>query len=151
MSGGAEGRATPMKDPDDCGARTASRLRVFAAWLSLGDRRTGTLVIGTLLANEVFQVPASAEGTATGGVEGRACSRFSRVTATATTTAHDDVPDVPETCCPDTESDSGLKSSHGLRRPCVLSPAAVVIVVVRAVAAIAATEEQMSNDPLNFL
>ena len=90
--------------------------------------------------------PFPAEGTPTGGVEGRACSRFSRATATAI--AHDDVPDVPETCCPDTESDSGLKSSYGPRRPSVLSPAAVVIVVVRAVAAIAAKEEQC---PTEFL
>ena len=81
----------------------------------------------------------------------RLLALFQSHTATATAIAHDDVPDVPETCCPDTESDSGLKSSYGLRRPCVLSPAAVVIVVVRAVAATAGTEEQMSNVPLNFL
>ena len=42
--------------------------------------------------------PFPAEGTLTGGVEGRSRSRFSRVTASTAATAHDDVPNVLDAC-----------------------------------------------------
>ncbi len=89
MGRGAQAGAIREEGPGRLCGRTASRL--LAARLSLDRRRTRTLVVRTLLADAVFEIPAAAEGPATGEAARRAHPRFSRVTV---------ADDVPYSCRP---------------------------------------------------
>lgn len=150
VGGGTEAGAVRQERPRRLQCHTASRLS--AAWISLDGRHARTLVVRTLLADAVLQVPASAEGAAEGEAEGRARSRFSRVAATAA--ADDDLPGVPDTSCTDSGTDTDTANSNPtpvrVVHVGVVAPAAVtvlvtvLVVVVHAVATIAfaADEEQ---------
>jgi hypothetical protein len=167
MGSGTEAGAIRQERPRRLRCHITSWL--FATWLSLDGRRSRTLVIRTLLADALFRLPASAEGTAAGEVERRACPCFSGLTTTTTAAAYDDVPDVSDACCPDTtdaESDTATAADSHSTNPAPLlvvhvvhvgvvaraGPATaqfdvvalVIVVVLAAVAAMAASEEQQS-------
>ncbi len=146
MGRGAQAGAIREEGPGRLCGRTASRL--LAARLSLDRRRTRTLVVRTLLADAVFEIPAAAEGPATGEAARRAHPRFSRVTV---------ADDVPYSCRPNAGAGADPDSNPsplpvvdvGAVTPVPYVVAVSASIVVRTIATAIASSE--GEYPLVFL